>query len=126
MLVDIIGFLFTAQLGSAAPAKAPAPAPTPVTAAAKLSAVDVVNNVQKFYSNIKQVTAQFQQTVHISTFGTDKTSGGSVWIVKPGKMRWDYLEQKGATVNVKKSFISNGTQLYVVEHDNKQVVTNPI
>jgi hypothetical protein len=90
MLVDIIGFLFSAQLGSAAPAKAQPPAPPPVTEraapapAGKLSAVDVVNNVQKFYSNIKQVTAQFQQTVHISTFGTDKTSGGSVWIVKPG------------------------------------------
>ena len=81
MLVDIIGFLFTAQLGSAAPAKPPVPAPAPVTApapAGKLAAADVVNNVQKFYSNIKQVSAQFQQTVHISTFGTDKTSGGSV------------------------------------------------
>jgi outer membrane lipoprotein carrier protein len=124
MLVDIIGFLFTAQLGSAAPAKAQPPAPPPVTApVGKLSAVDVVNNVQKFYANIKQVTAQFQQTVHISTFGTDKTSGGSVWIEKPGKMRWDYLDQKGGTVTVKKSFISNGTSMYVVEHDNKQVVT---
>jgi outer membrane lipoprotein carrier protein len=124
MLVDIIGFLFTAQLGSAAPAKAQPPAPPPVTApAGKLAAADVVNNVQKFYSNIKQVTAQFQQTVHISTFGTDKTSEGSVWIEKPGKMRWDYLEQKGGTTTVKKSFISNGTSLYVVEHDNKQVVT---
>jgi outer membrane lipoprotein carrier protein len=123
MLVDIIGFLFTAQLGSAAPAKAPPPAPAPVTATAKLSAVDVVNNVQKFYANIKQVTAQFQQTVHNSTFGNDKTSEGSVWIEKPGKMRWDYLDQKGGTVTVKKSFISNGTTMYVVEHDNKQVVT---
>jgi outer membrane lipoprotein carrier protein len=122
-LVAIIGFLFSAQLGSAAPAKVQPPAPPPVTAPGKLSAVDVVNNVQKFYSNIKQVTAEFQQTVHISTFGTDKTSGGSVWIVKPGKMRWDYLEKKGGTVTVKKSFISNGTNLYVVEHDNKQVVT---
>ena len=34
-------------------------------------------NVQKFYAGIEHVTAQFQQTVHISTFGSDKTSGGS-------------------------------------------------
>jgi outer membrane lipoprotein carrier protein len=124
MLVDIIGFLFTAQLGSAAPAKAQPPAPPPVTApAAKLTAVDVVNDVQKFYANIKQVTAQFQQTVHNSTFGNDKTSSGTLWIEKPGKMRWDYIEKKGDTSTVKKSFISNGTTMYVVEHDNKQVVT---
>jgi outer membrane lipoprotein-sorting protein len=45
-----------------------------------------------------------------------------VWIMKPGKMRWDYLEKKKGLVEVKKSFISNGTYLYVVEHDNKQVV----
>jgi len=42
--------------------------------------------------------------------------------MKPGKMRWDYLEKKKTGVEVKKSFISNGTYLYVVEHDNKQVV----
>ncbi len=134
MLIDLIGFLFTAQLGSAAPTKAPAPAPVAAPAktgalsavapakAGALSAVDVVNNVQKFYADIKQVSAQFQQTVHISTFGTDKTSGGQLWIVKPGKMRWDYLEKKKTDTVVKKSFISNGSSLYVVEHDNKQVV----
>jgi outer membrane lipoprotein-sorting protein len=125
MLVDLIGFLFTAQLGSAAPAKAPAPAPAPVTApVGKLSAADVVNNVQKFYADIHQVTAQFQQSVHNATFGgDDKKSSGTVWIMKPGKMRWDYIEKKGTTATVKKSFISNGTTMYVVEHDNKQVVT---
>ena len=105
----LIGFLFSAKAGAA-----PAPAAS--------SANDVVDNVQKFYKDIKQVTASFRQTVHISTFGTDKTSDGTVWLMKPGKMRWDYLEKKKAEVQVKKSFISNGTNLYVVEHDNKQVV----
>ena len=107
MLYFLIGFLFSAQAG-AAPASP--------------SANDVVDNVQKFYKDIKQVTAVFRQTVHISTFGTDKTSDGTVWLMKPGKMRWDYVEKKKSVVQVKKSFISNGTSLYVVEHDNKQVV----
>ena len=134
MLIDIIGLLFTAQLGSAAPAKTTPPAPAPTVAPGKLSANEVVDQVQKFYGGIEHVSAQFQQSVHISTFGSDKQSSGQVWIEKPGKMRWDYLEKKDVDtevdgkpakrteVKVKKSFISNGKYLYVVEHDNKQVV----
>jgi outer membrane lipoprotein carrier protein len=107
--------------GSAAAAKtAPAPAATGISAA------DAVAEVQKFYANIKQVTAVFRQSVTNNTFGSTKSSDGTVWLSKPGKMRWDYVEKKKAgtktEVKVKKSFISNGSYLYVVEHDNKQVV----
>jgi outer membrane lipoprotein carrier protein len=98
----------------AAPATA-APATSPVTAA------EAVDRVQAFYASIKQVTASFRQAVTNDTFGSTKTSDGTVWIMKPGKMRWDYLEKKKDKVEVKKSFISNGSYLYVVEHDNKQV-----
>jgi outer membrane lipoprotein carrier protein len=101
-------------------------APLQGSAASTASANEVVDNVQKFYANIKQVTAQFRQAVTNDTFGSTKTSDGTVWIMKPGKMRWDYLEKKKGKVEVKKSFISNGTNLYVVEHDNMQVVTKSL
>jgi outer membrane lipoprotein carrier protein len=114
---------------------APAPAPAtqhfvptaplvaaPSAPALPSSAVGVVERVQQFYSGIKQVTALFRQSVTNDTFGSTKTSDGTVWIMKPGKMRWDYVEKKKTAVEVKKSFISNGTYLYVIEHDNKQVV----
>ena len=117
---------------------APTTAPVAATAAAApttpASAADVVDRVQQFYAGIKQVTASFRQAVTNDTFGSTKTSDGTVWIAKPGKMRWDYLEKKDVDtevdgkpakkteVKVKKSFISNGKSLYVVEHDNKQVV----
>jgi outer membrane lipoprotein carrier protein len=78
--------------------------------------------VQKFYAQVKQVTALFRQSVTYETFGNTKQSDGKVYLMKPGKMRWDYVEQKRGKAEVKKSFISNGTQLYVVEHDNMQVV----
>ena len=87
-----------------------------------LDANGVVDNVQKFYANIKRVTAVFRQTVTNDMMGTTKSNDGTVWIMKPGKMRWDYVEKKQQKVNVKKSFISNGTTLYVVEHENMQVV----
>jgi outer membrane lipoprotein carrier protein len=96
----------------------------PVATAATTSpdAASVVHHVQEFYANIKQVSALFRQSVENATFGTSKTSDGKVWLAKPGKMRWDYYEKKQNDIIPKKSFISNGTTLYVVEHDNKQVV----
>ncbi len=138
-MFDFLGILTRVMLAGAAPAHHPAPAPAapaappatpqlvaaaPLVAApaANLSATAVVDNVQRFYATIDQVTASFRQAVTNETFGTTKTSDGTVWIRKPGKMRWDYLEKKGKKVQVKKSFISNGSYLYVVEHDNMQVV----
>ncbi|HEX2691907.1 MAG TPA: outer membrane lipoprotein carrier protein LolA [Kofleriaceae bacterium] len=105
-----------------APVVAAPAAPTAPASATPATAADVVDHVQKFYAAIKQVTASFRQAVTNDTFGSTKTSDGTVWIMKPGKMRWDYLEKKKGAVEVKKSFLSNGTYLYVVEHDNKQVV----
>jgi outer membrane lipoprotein carrier protein len=111
----------TAHIAPSAPLVAAAGVPS--------TATEVVDRVQQFYAGIKQVTAQFRQSVTNNTFGSTKTSDGSVWIMKPGKMRWDYLEKKKDPANpgkeiveVKKSFISNGSYLYVVEHDNKQVM----
>ena len=109
----------TAAGSAAGSAATPAPAPAAKPAA---TAGTVVAEVQKFYAGIKQVTAKFRQTVTNSTFGTNKASDGVVLLAKPGKMRWDYYEKKKGTVVVKKSFISNGSYLYVVEHDNKQVM----
>jgi len=114
---------------SRAPAHIAASAPLLAAAGVPSTAAEVVDRVQQFYASIKQVTASFRQAVTNNTFGSTKTSDGTVWIMKPGKMRWDYLEKKKDPANpgkdiveVKKSFISNGTYLYVIEHDNKQVV----
>jgi outer membrane lipoprotein carrier protein len=97
--------------------------PVAVRVAAAPTAAEVVTNVQTFYKDIKQVTAKFRQQVTNVTFGDTKTSDGMVWISSPGKMRWDYYSKpKKGKVSTKKSFISNGTYLYVVEHDNKQVI----
>ena len=95
---------------------------TATAASAAPNANEVVDKVQQFYANIQHVTASFRQDVTNDMIGTTKSSDGTVWIMKPGKMRWDYLEKHAGAVEVKKSFISNGASLWVVEHDNKQVV----
>ena len=114
-MFDLFGIITRVMLGTATPAQPAIVQSVPIVAApgagsATASANDVVDSVQKFYANIKQVTAQFRQSVTNDTFGSTKTSDGTVWIMKPGKMRWDYLEKKKTKVEVKKSFISNGTE----------------
>jgi outer membrane lipoprotein carrier protein len=93
--------------------------------AAAPTADDVVKEVQSFYKDIKQVTAKFRQEVTNATFGRSTKTDGKVFIKKPGKMRWDYYGKKTKgkkTAPVTKSFISNGTYLYVVDRQNKQVI----
>ena len=121
--MSFLAIVIHAWLVATPAAGAAAAAATAPTAPTAPTANGVVDNVQKFYADIKQVTAQFRQSVTNSTFGTSKTSDGTVWLMKPGKMRWDYLEKKKSKdVEVTKSFISNGSTLYVVDHGNKQVV----
>jgi outer membrane lipoprotein carrier protein len=137
----LVGIITRTLLAFPAPA-AHTPAPKPVAAApapvaiapsvpivaapattAALTAVTALDNVQKFYGSIKQVTALFRQSVTNSTFGNSSTSDGTVYIMKPGKMRWEYVEKKKGVTKVEKSFISNGQTLYVVDHGNMQVMT---
>src|SRR5262249_30873238 len=106
VMIDVVGIIMHVVLGWAPAAPSPAPSPaTPqiasiVPLAGAPGAVDtskpgvVLDQVQKFYGSIKQVTAQFRQSVTNDMLGSTKTSDGTVWIMKPGKMRWDYLEKK--------------------------------
>ena len=120
--MSLFGILVRTFLGLGTPAAGPGTAPVPAhfvpsvplvatPAATPASAADIVDKVQGFYAGIKQVTSLFRQSVTNDTFGSTKTSDGTVWIMKPGKMRWDYVEKKKTEVVVKKSFISNGTYL---------------
>jgi outer membrane lipoprotein carrier protein len=121
----ILGLTPVAPATPATPARPAVVTTAPLVAAptaANPSAAEIIDRVQKFYASIKQVKAQFRQSVTNETFGNTKNSDGAVWLMKPGKMRWDYYDKAGKATEVKKSFISNGTYLYVIEHDNKQVV----
>jgi outer membrane lipoprotein-sorting protein len=96
---------------------------TPVRVAAAPSADEVVGKVQAFYATVNHLTAKFRQEFTNATFGDKKISDGTLWIMKPGKMRWDYFSKsRKGQVKVEKSFISNGNYLFVVEHQNKQVI----
>jgi outer membrane lipoprotein carrier protein len=87
-----------------------------------VTAQDVVTEVQKFYKSTTNLTAKFRQTTLAKAFGRKEVSDGMVYIKKPGKMRWDYSKQDKRTKKLvqEKSFLSDGKQLWAVNHRQKQ------
>ncbi len=132
-MFDILGLVTRVLLaaptaGAATPAAKPAPvaaAPTTATTTTTVAAptaAQLVDKVQGFYQSITQVTASFRQTVTNSTFGGSKDSDGKVYLLKPGMMRFDYLQKAKGKVTMEKEFVSDGSTLFVIEHNNKQVI----
>ena len=123
---DVVAVLDAAPMSSRLTLAAPAPwAMFPLEVmrvAAGPDANQLVGKVQKFYESTQQLTAKFRQTYKNETFGTTKVSDGRLYIKKPGKMRWDYYakKSKGKKAEIEKTFVSDGTMLWMVEHDQKQ------
>ncbi len=87
------------------------------------TAEEVMAGVQQFYAGVGQVSAKFRQEVVNATFGKRDISDGLVQIKKPGNMRWQYYAKKRrGKVALAKDFISNGTYLYLVDYENRQVI----
>jgi outer membrane lipoprotein carrier protein len=116
------------KLAPAMPDESPShyeiPSYVPVVAVAP-TADDAIAKVQAFYNKTQSFTATFTQTVTNQTFNKRKprVSKGRVYILKPGKMRWDYKNKaykKVGDPKVSKSFISDSKHLWVVLHKNKQ------
>jgi len=85
------------------------------------TADEVVDRVQEFYKDTKQLSAKFRQVTFQKVMGRKQTSDGVVYIKKPGKMRWEYKKQtKGKQTKITKSFISDGKQLWAAFHADKQ------
>lgn len=95
--------------------------PTIMPQTKRASAGEVVEKVQVFYKGTKRLRAKFRQTTFQKVMGRKQTSDGMVYIKKPGMMRWDYKKKKkGKKTRTSKSFISDGSQMWAVFHDDKQ------
>lgn len=98
---------------AAAPAPAPAAVPKP-TPAPGISADEAVKKLQAFYQSTQKLKADFKQTYTNAVFGRTSTSTGKLYVMKPGKMRWDYKTPD------EKHFISDGATLWIYEKAAKQ------
>ena len=86
------------------------------------TAATVLANVQQFYANTQQLTASFRQTVTNATFNTTKTTDGRLWVAKPSSFRWDYSAARQGGVVFTKNFIFDGTTLWAIDHNAKQIL----
>ncbi len=77
---------------------------------------DAVKQLQARYEKMKDMQADFFQKTKIEGFERPVTSAGKVYIKKPGRLRWDYLDPASEQIYVN----HDDVKVYVPEH--KQVL----
>lgn len=81
---------------------------------------DVVKQIQARYEKTKDLQADFTQKTRIEGFERPVTSSGKVYIKKPGRLRWDYLDPANEEIYVN----HDDVKVYVPEH--KQVLVGKL
>ena len=81
---------------------------------------DLVKKVETRYRKLNDFTADFTQTTSVRGFASAIKSAGRVYLKRPGKLRWDYLEPTLEQIFVDSDMV----QFYIPEH--KQVLTGQL
>ena len=74
---------------------------------------EVVKQLQARYEKTKDIQADFMQKTTIEGFERPITSSGKVYIKKPGRLRWNYLDPSVEDIYVNR----NDVKVYVPEHN---------
>lgn len=106
--------LLAAGPEGATPAEPPAAA-APAGEKAAPDAATVVDGIQRFYAQTKDLKAEFTQTYTYKVYGRKQVSHGTVFFKKPRMMRWDYRAP------TPKLFVADGATLWVYEPEEAQV-----
>ena len=81
---------------------------------------EVMKRLQARYEKTKDLQADFTQKTTIEGFERPMTSSGKVYIKKPGRLRWNYLEPSAEDIYVQ----GDDVKVYVPEH--KQVLVGKL
>jgi len=86
---------------------------------APLCAADTASDIKNLaaavdahYNHLRSLEAEFTEVYRGS--GMDRTESGTLWLKKPGKMRWEYRSPK------EKLFVSNGKDAWFYVPDDRQ------
>ncbi len=81
---------------------------------------DLVKKIEARYQKTTDLTAEFTQTTAVRGFAAPIKSSGRVYLKRPGKLRWDYLDP-----TLEQIFVDNDrVQFYIPEH--KQVMNGQL
>jgi chaperone LolA len=78
-------------------------------------AADTLETVRSFFSNIDSLQADFHQEVIDGSGQQQQVSDGKVWILRPGRFRWDYLTP------YRQQIVADGERLWSYDEDLSQV-----
>jgi outer membrane lipoprotein carrier protein len=81
---------------------------------------EVMKQLQARYEKTKDLQADFTQKTRIEGFDRPVVSSGKVYIKKPGRLRWDYLDPANEEIYVN----HDDVKVYVPEH--KQVLVGKL
>ena len=81
---------------------------------------EVMKRLQARYEKTKDLQANFTQKTTIEGFERPMTSSGKVYIKKPGRLRWNYLDPSAEDIYVQ----GDDVKVYVPEH--KQVLVGKL
>lgn len=74
--------------------------------------------IDEHYNHLHTLEAQFTETYRGS--GMERSEAGTLWLKKPGKMRWEYRSPRA------KLFVSNGRDAWFYVPGDKQARETPI
>lgn len=73
----------------------------------------IAEAVDHHYNHLRSLQCEFTETY--TGLGMDRTESGTLWLKKPGKMRWEYRSPSG------KLFVSDGKQAWFYVAGDHQV-----
>ena len=82
------------------------------TAEAKPDVKNLAAAVDAHYNRLRSLEAEFTEVYRGA--GMDRTETGTLWLKKPGKMRWEYRSPR------EKLFVSNGKDAWFYVPDDRQ------
>jgi outer membrane lipoprotein carrier protein len=89
-------------------------------ASAPAGAGGAIDTVHEFFKDLQTLEADFHQQVLTSEGSVQQESDGHVWIMRPGRFRWNYLTP------YKQQLVADGRHLWSYDEDLAQVSVQPM
>ena len=89
-----------------------------LTTIAHASPEQTLADVQASYAKVQHLQGSFMQKTFNATFRKESESRGKLYLARPNRMRWDYVDQKDKP---RRSMIFDGKTLWGIEPLNQKI-----